>query len=278
MLELRHQFPLNDLLKSVQLPRSTFYYQQQVATRPDKHAALKQCIRKVFARHSGRYGYRRVTEAVRKLGKPINHKTIQNLMVKMNLKSVVRPKKYKSYKGEVSLTATNVLARQFDASTMNQKWVTDVTEFNVGGEKLYLSPVMDLCNGEIIAYQMAPKPTFDLVTNMLRKALKTLRPDDRLTLYSDQGWHYRMPLYRQLLEQHGVVQSMSRKGNCYDNSPMESFFAVLKTEYFRLKKFASIEQLRAGLVRYIKYYNVDRIKTRLGGMSPVEYRTQLHAT
>ncbi len=212
--------------------------------------------------------------AIRKLGKTVNHKTIQGLMAKLGLKSLVRPKKYRSYKGEVGLAAPNVLKRHFEASCANQKWVTDVTEFKVAGAKLYLSPVMDLYNGEIIACEISRRPEYALVGNMLKKALKRLKPGEQPVLHSDQGWHYRMPAYQRALQERSVVQSMSRKGNCLDNAAMESFFAVLKTEFFYLNKFGSADELTAGLKKYIHYYNYDRIKTKLKGLSPVQYRTQ----
>ena len=256
------------------LARSTFYYQQKVAQATDKHQALKQKIQSIFALHKGRYGYRRVTAAIRNLGLQVNHKTVQRQMVQLGLKSLVRPKKYRSYKGEVGHAAANVLQRQFQAKAANQKWVTDVTEFNVAGEKLYLSPVMDLYNGEIIAFETARRPMFELVGSMLKKALAKLKAHDKPLLHSDQGWQYRMPAYQRALRQRGLEQSMSRKGNCLDNAAMESFFAVLKSEFFYLNKFGSVDELQKGIKKYIHYYNHHRIKLKLKGLSPVQYRTQ----
>lgn len=195
-------------------------------------------------------------------------------MGKLGLKSLVRPKKYRSYKGEVGYAAPHILKRQFEATSTNQKWVTDVTEFKVAGEKLYLSPVMDLYNGEIIAFETSKRPEFPLVGTMLRKALSKLKRGEQPILHSDQGWQYRMPAYQRALRERNVVQSMSRKGNCLDNAAMESFFAVLKSEYFHLNKFSSVDELQVGLRKYIHYYNHDRIKTKLKGLSPVQYRTQ----
>ncbi|MNK87576.1 Integrase core domain protein [compost metagenome] len=267
MLELRQQYPLAGLLKAADLARSTFYYQQKVVNAGDKHAELKARIRAVYTCHRGRYGYRRITATIRQMGWIINHKTVQRLMGQLRLKSLVRPKKYRSYRGEMGRAAPNLLNRQFDAQRPNQKWVTDVTEFNVGGEKLYLSPVMDLYNGEIIAYQTSKRPTFDLVGAMLKKALAKCQDNDKPMLHSDQGWQYQMPAYRRMLKEHAVTQSMSRKGNCLDNAAMESFFGTLKAEYFHLNEFASVDELKTGLARYIRYYNHDRIKLKLKGLS-----------
>jgi len=272
-LELRPEFPLEDLLRLAGLARSTFYYQQQALLVEDKHAKLKDHIRVIYHRHKGRYGYRRITAVIRQLGLIVNHKTVQRLMGKLGLKSLVRAKKYRSYKGEVGRAAPNILQRQFSAQKINQKWVTDVTEFKVAGEKLYLSPVMDLYNGEIIAYETASSPA-KLVGKMLKKALNTLGPDDKPILHSDQGWQYRMPSYRSMLREKQVQQSMSRKGNCLDNAAMESFFGTLKSELYYLNKFKNPEDLQDGLKEYIHYYNHDHIKLKLKGLSPVQYRAQ----
>jgi transposase InsO family protein len=278
VLELRRQFPIAGLLKVAGLARSTFYYQQKALQVTDKYALLKTRIRALFEQHKGRYGYRRITAAIRRTGELINHKTVQRLMAQLQLKSLVRIKKYRSYKGLVGRIAPNILQRQFDAQRPNQKWVTDVTEFKVGGQKLYLSPVMDLYNGEIIAHQIAKRPVFEMVSTMLKKAFTRLGECDKPILHSDQGWHYQMPNYRLLLAEKAIDQSMSRKGNCLDNAAMESFFGTLKSEFFYLNQFKSVNDLQAGLDRYIHYYNHDRIKLKLKGLSPVQYRTQPNST
>ncbi len=195
-------------------------------------------------------------------------------MGQMGLKSLVRPKKYRSYKGAAGRIAPDLLKRKFGAEALNQKWVTDVTEFNVAGEKLYLSPVMDLFNGEIIAFETARRPVFKLVEAMLTKALEKLEGGETPILHSDQGWQYQMPAYQSQLQKRDIVQSMSRKGNCLDNAAMESFFAVLKSELFHPNTFESPQSLKAGIEDYIHYYNHDRIKMKLKGLSPVQYRTQ----
>jgi transposase InsO family protein len=264
---------LRRLLRAAKLSRSTFYYQAKVLQSGDRYAALKARIHAIYERHKGRYGYRRITAELGRGGQTVNHKTVQRLMQDLGLKSLVRPKKYRSYRGEMASTP-NLLNRQFEAARPNEKWVTDVTEFNVRGEKLYLSPVMDLFNGEIVAYEMHERPLFPLVGNMLKKALSRLAAQEAPMLHSDQGWQYQMLAYRQRLAERGLTQSMSRRGNCLDNAAMESFFGTLKSEFFRLNKFGSIEQLRHGLRRYIHYYNHHRLRLKLRGLSPVEYRTQ----
>lgn len=274
MIELRQRHPLEGLLKVAGLARSTFYYQHKVLQAADKYADLKASIRSIFDEHQGRYGYRRITSAMRSAGHLINHKTVQRLMAELQLKSRVRVKKYRAYKGDVGRAAPNLLNREFEAAQPNQKWVTDVTEFKVGGQKLYLSPILDLYNGEIISYDIARRPLFSMVGAMLEEAFERLQPHEQPVLHSDQGWQYRMPIYGRLLREQSVTPSMSRKGNCYDNAAMESFFGTLKSDFFYLNKFTDLDELHTGLVDYIHYYNHRRIKLKLNGLSPVEYRTR----
>ena len=262
------------MLRAAKLSRSTFYYHLKAQGAVDQYTALKAKIRAIYTRHKGRYGYRRITAALRQAGQCVNHKTVQKLMRALGLKSLVRPKRYRSYRGEVGRVAPNVLARQFEADRPNQKWVTDVTEFNVRGQKLYLSPVMDLYNGEIVAYETSERPLFGLVGNMLKKAMRRLSSGDQPLLHSDQGWQYQQPSYRRMLADRGLTQSMSRKGNCLDNAAMESWFATLKTECFYLRRYDSIEQLQKAIGQFIHYYNHQRIRLKLKGLSPVQYRTQ----
>ena len=244
----------------------------------DKHAALKAQIADVFHRHKGRYGYRRVAAVVRTNGQRVNRKTVQRLMGHLKLKCTLRPKRYRSYKGSQGPLVPDHLKRAFTAERMHQHWVTDVTEFNVGGEKLFLSPIMDLYNREIIAYETSTQPSFPLVGHMLRKTLRHRVDPVPLLLHSDQGWQYQMVAFRRLLAKHGVTQSMSRKGNCLDNAAMESFFAILKSEMFHGVRFANLDDLAKEIARYIDYYNHDRIKLKLDDLSPVQYRIQATAT
>lgn len=274
ILSLRQIHRLSILLSVAQLSRSTFYYQAKLLEEPERDAPLKQQILGLYHCHKGRYGYRRITQAMRNDGQVINHKAVQRVMQDLQLKSLVRPKKYRSYRGASHAAAPNVLERNFEAEKLNQKWVTDVTEFNVKGEKLYLSTLMDLYNREIIAHQMSSRPSFPLVSSMLGKALSKLSREETPILHSDQGWHYKMPAYRRKLQAKGVVQSMSRKGNCLDNAAMESFFGTLKSELFYLEKFEDAEDLKAKVRSYIRYYNHHRIQLKLKGLSPVMYRTQ----
>lgn len=270
MNELRQQHLLSHLLKAAGLARSTFYWQLSSGKKIDKYTDDKQRILALFHNHRGRYGYRRITLACRRMGHSLNHKTVQKLMQQLQLSSCIRVKKYNSYKGRYGKAAGNVLNRQFKADKPNQKWVTDITEFNMGGEKLYLSPILDLYNGEIVAYQMEQRPHLSMMDNMLSKALTVLNEGEYPLLHSGQGWQYQMTHYQRRLREAGLKQSMSRKGNCYDNAVMESFFGTLKSECLYTTEYRNIRELRVAIDEYIYYYNHDRIKQKLKGLSPVE--------
>lgn len=240
----------------------------------DKYDVVKSCIAQIFHENKGRYGYRRITLELHNRGYIVNHKTVQRLMKQLCLKCMVRIKKYRSYRGKIGKIAPNLLSRNFKANRPNEKWVTDVTEFAVFGKKLYLSPILDLYNGEIISYNLSERPTFHQTVDMLKKAFEKIPDDIELILHSDQGWQYQMNKYQKMLKEKGIKQSMSRKGNCLDNSVMENFFGLLKTELLYLQEFESIDHFIEELVSYIDYYNNNRIKIKLKGLSPVQYRIQ----
>ena len=187
----------------------------------------------------------------------------------------VRMKRYNAYKGEIGTITPNLLERRFTAPAPNRKWVTDVTEFGLFGQKLYLSPILDLFNGEVVSYNLSRHPNFKQITDMLEGAFQKLpNKVDNLILHSDQGWQYQMNSYQNLLKAKGITQSMSRKATCLDNAVAENFFGLLKTELFYLEKFDSIDQLEKAIIDYIDYYNNRRIKLKLNGLSPVQYRIQ----
>ncbi len=258
------------------MARSSFYYHKKQSEKPDKYQVIKELIKSIYHQHKGRYGYRRITDELKKSGTIINHKSVLKLMNSLGLKSLIRRKKNKSYKGEQGKIAPNVLQRAFKADEPNQKWVTDVTEFKVKDKKLYLSPIMDLYNQEIISYQLSERPVFNQVIVMLKKAFKTTKNTKSLILHSDQGWQYQMKQYQALLSEKGIIQSMSRRGNCLDNAIIENFFGILKSELFYLKKFNSIDELKKEIKQYIYYYNNERIKSNLNKMSPIQYRTHFY--
>lgn len=256
------------------MARSTFYYHRKELGKEDKYKSVKQEINLIYHQHKGRFGYRRILLEIKKRGYVVNHKTVYKLMQEQGLKSLIRVKKYVSYKGELGKIAPNLLQRKFKASQPNEKWATDITEFKVKEKKLYLSPIIDLFNGEIISYTTSEHPNIRQVIDMLKKC-KRNKTDKTLILHSDQGWQYQMKAYQLMLKRKNISASMSRKGNCLDNAIIENFFGTLKSEMFYLKKYNSITELNKDIIEYIKYYNNDRIRLNLNGMSPIEYRAHL---
>ena len=261
------------MLRRIKMARSTYYYNVAHLDTTDKYQTVRKRIGEIFAQHHKRYGYRRVCSQLRNEGYDINHKTVQKLMQEMHLKSVVRRVKYRSYKGEVGRVAANVLERDFSTQAPNRKWATDVTEFKIGDKKAYLSPILDMYNGEIISYTISDSPDLRMVMNMVNSAIRKVKPQEGLVLHSDQGWHYQHLQYQLALKRNGIIQSMSRKGNCLDNAMMENFFGIMKTELLYLREFKDMDHFKQELKKYIHYYHTDRIKLRLKGKSSVLHRT-----
>ncbi|WP_407082276.1 IS3 family transposase [Streptococcus pluranimalium] len=269
-------FRLDLLLATAKMPRSTYYYQVKQLDKPDKNKAIKTEIQAIYDEHKGNYGYRRIHMELRNRGFMVNHKKVQRLMKVMGLAARIRRKrKYSSYQGEVGKKADNLIKRQFEGSKPYEKCYTDVTEFALPEGKLYLSPVLDGYNSEIIDFTLSRSPNLKQVQTMLDKAF----PADSYSgtiLHSDQGWQYQHQSYHDLLESKGILPSMSRKGNSPDNGMMESFFGILKSEMFYglETSYQSLDELEEAIADYIFYYNNKRIKAKLKGLSPVQYRTK----
>ncbi|WP_155267071.1 IS3 family transposase, partial [Streptococcus salivarius] len=260
-------FRLDLLLETAYLARSTYYYQLKQLDGHDKDKEIKGEIQEIYYEHKGNYGYRRITLELRNRGFVVNHKKVQRLMKALGLRARIRRKqKYSSYQGEIGKKAANLIQRQFKASKPMEKCYTDVTEFAIPNstQKLYLSPVLDGFNSEIIAYNLSTSPNLEQVKAMLDQAF-TEEHYENTILHSDQGWQYQHQYYHQFLEDRGIQPSMSRKGNSPDNGMMESFFGILKSEMFYgyEKTFHSLEQLEQAIIDYIDYYNNKRIKVKL---------------
>ena len=254
------------------MARSTFYYHTKRLDQTDGYDAVRKQIRSIYDKHYGRYGYRRITAQLRNEGTDINHKTVQKLMGQMGLKAKCKRQHYRSYKGELGKIAPNVINRNFHTTAPDQKWATDVTQMKIKDRWVYLSPILDMFNGEIVSYVISDRPDLKMVMTMLNKAFKERTVQENLVIHSDQGWHYQHKRYQKALEDRHIAQSMSRKGNCLDNAMMENFFGLMKNELLYLQEWDSIDQFKTALRNYIQYYNNDRIKQRLKGKSPVQYR------
>ncbi len=260
------------MLNRIKMARSVFYYHQKRIAICDGYDDIRNSIKRIYEQNKGRYGYRRICYALRNEGVVINHKTVQNLMKGMCLKAKRKKRHYRSYKGSVGKIAPNVIARDFQVDKPNMKWATDVTQVNIGDAKMYLSPILDMYNGEIISYSISRRPDLKMAMDMLKSAFRKNKDLKGLVLHSDQGWHYQHSKYQKMLKNKNIIQSMSRKGNCLDNAIMESFFGLMKNELLYIDKFDSIDVFEKELRKYIWWYNNKRIKLRLNGMSPVQYR------
>ena len=272
------EFSLDILLKIIKLARSTYYYHLKQLGQTDKDQDIKIKILSIYREHKGNYGYRRIHLELRNRGYMVNHKRVQRLMKVLDLAARIRRKrKYSSYQGEIGKKANNLIQRQFEGAKPMEKCYTDVTEFAIPAstQKLYLSPVLDGFNSEIIAFNLSCSPNLEQVQTMLEQAF-TEKHYENTILHSDQGWQYQHDSYHRFLESKGIQASMSRKGNSPDNGMMESFFGILKSEMFYgyEKSFQSLKQLEQAIVDYINYYNNKRIKVKLKGLSPVQYRTK----
>lgn len=242
-----------------------------------KNDSIMNLIIEIYYENKGRYGYRRITLELNNRGFEINHKKVLRLMNKMGLHSIVRRKrKYSSYKGTVGKVADNLIERNFEAENPNQKWFTDVTEFNLRGEKLYLSPILDAHARYIVSYNVSRSPNLNQIKDMMDKALTFNLLPKNLIIHSDQGWQYQHKYFVDTLTTYGLLQSMSRKGNSIDNGLMESFFGIMKSEMFYgfENEYKTINDLKLEIDDYIDYYNNKRIKSKLKGLTPVQYRNQ----
>ena len=287
--ELRQNYPLSLLLKISGVKRSTYYY-VYLHLNDDKDTDFKQLITDIYNENKGRYGYRRVTLELRNKGYIVNHKKVKRIMKQLGLFGITPKAKYKSYKGDMNGTAKNLLIykevdeenhktryiRDFNTTSINQKWSTDVSEFHIAAGKLYLAPILDMYNDEIIAYDISIQPDFSQQKRLLDKAFSKFEDLTGLIFHSDQGWQYQMSQWHKVLKDKGIIQSMSRKGNCLDNCPIENFFGKLKNEMFygHEYEFKTLDQLKKAIEEYIDYYNNKRIKTKLKGLTPCQARDQ----
>ena len=272
------------------LPRSDYYYWKNRIDPDTKNTDLMDAIAAIYTDNHKRYGYRRITLQLKNEGWAVNHKTVKRLMSKLKLYGITPRAKYKSYKGDFNGTVDNKLLhrrvdtkkhkteyiRDFSTSDVNEKWTTDVSEFHIAAGKLYLSPILDMHNREIVSYSISKHPGYEQITDMLNKAFNKYDDLSNLIFHSDQGWQYQMYHYRKALKERGITQSMSRKGNCLDNSPMENFFGKMKNEMFygHEYEFETLEQLQKAMDNYIDYYNNKRIQVKLKGLTPCQARNQ----
>lgn len=276
---LRDHYGLPELLAQLDLARSSYFYHRARAAVGDKYLEVRQSITDIFESNHRCYGYRRLQASLTRQDVAISEKVVQRLMKQESL-VVPKPRKrrYASYLGEISPAPENLINRDFQAAVPNEKWLTDITEFQIPAGKVYLSPIIDCFDGMVVSWTIGTSPDAELVNTMLDAAIETVaETTDRPVVHSDRGGHYRWPGWLSRMNDANLTRSMSRKACSPDNAACEGFFGRLKNELFypRDWKNATIEQFIAAVDSYIRWYNKKRIKISLGSLSPIEYRVSL---
>ena len=259
----------------MKMAKSTYYFEiNKVDVVMERNKELMTEIQKIFDSNKGRYGVRRVHKELKNRGYNVNHKRVQRLMHNKGLFGKRPKEKYHSYRGEVGKIADNIINRDFRTTAPLQKWTTDVSQFNFSWGKCYISPILDMNTNEIISYDLSQSPNLEQINRMLASAFEKFPVVKGLIFHSDQGWQYQHENFRNTLKEHGIIQSMSRKGNCYDNCIMETFFGRMKNEMFYgyEKDYESFDDFSKAVDEYINYYNNERIQAKTKWMPPVKYR------
>ncbi len=258
--------------------RSGFYKNKRRVV-PEKETQDQLLCNLIYDYHStfdGILGYRRMALFLNRLNHFAHSESyVRRLMKFLGISARIRRKKVNRTRTRVEHIAENILNRNFNASTPNEKWLTDITEFSITGthRKLYLCSILDLYNRSIVAYKLSYSNNTQLVLKTFERALEN-NPGAKPLLHSDRGFNYTSNAFKIKLEAADITHSMSRVGKCIDNGPMEGFFGSLKSEMFIGKKFTSLESLKTKVIDYIKLYNEKRFQKNLGGLAPVELRNQ----
>lgn len=260
-------------------------YWQKRFNEVDPDEEIGKVIKEIHKENNGNYGYRRIDLELRKRGYMVNHKKILRITNKLGItctKFTRKSRKFSTYKGTVGKVSKNLINRRFHTSIPYQKITTDTTEFKyyladsngkMNIKKAYLDPFLDMFNGETLSFRLSERSNAKAIMDALDETIEiTKNCPYRTTIHTDQGWGYQMKAFVKKLKDNNIFQSMSRRGNCLDNSPMENFFGLMKQEMYYGKVYHSFEELKQAVTEYIFYYNYKRIKAKLTGMSPVEYR------
>ncbi len=278
IMALRDKYPVKSILEVFDMAKSSYCYQQKQIKKENKIAKIKERIKILFFENHKRYGYRRIHLLLKREGIIISEKIVRSIMKEENLiVRAIRQKKYNSYLGEISPAVPNEVQRDFHADKPNKKWLTDITEFKIGEEKVYLSPIIDCFDGMPITWTVGTSPNAELVNTMLDNAIALLKGNEHPIVHSDRGCHYRWPGWIQRMNEAGLTRSMSQKGCSPDNSACEGFFGRMKNEMFYGEKWdkISVEEFISIINQYMQWYRDKRIKLSLGGLSPMEYRRSL---
>lgn len=278
---MKNKYPLPQLLKFLNIAKSSYYYQKAVIKRPDKYREIHTNIIELFKENRNCYGYRRIHSELKKIGIYVSEKIVRRIMRAEKLTvPTKRMRKYSSYKGEITPEVDNIINRNFHADEPNKKWLTNITEFAIPAGKVYLSPIIDCFDGMVVSWRISTTPDSVLVNSMLEDAIATLSPSEHPLIHTDRGSHYRWPGWIERMKTAGLTRSMSKKGCSPDNAACEGFFGRLKNEMFYGRSWidVSMEAFIDEINNYINWYNTKRVKQSLGYMSPIEYRHSLGLT
>lgn len=279
---LAGRYPVRPLLRALKLPASTYYYQRNRPPRIDRYEEVRPVLREAFATAYNAYGYRRLRMQLRLThGIEVSGKTVRRLMREEGCTCLVRRRKRRHPAGRApspaNVFAPNLFNRDFAAQRPGEKWVTDVTQFTAAGELLFLSPLIDLFNGEVLSYRLDTNQGMPVILGMLEDALRRARPGIT-TLHSDRGWQYQHAGFRRALRNAGITQSMSRSGNCYDNACAENFFSHFKQEFLRGRRFSTVEDFANQLAAWILWFNTCRRSEKREWLSPRDFRMRRETT
>lgn len=271
---LRPKYKLSQLLSVVNIPKSSYCYHKKQLALPDKYKDVRAKIITIFEENKRRYGYRRIHATLKNVGIILSEKIVRRIMQEENLVSkTIKIKKYNSYHGEITPAVPNILERDFKSSQPNEKWVTDITEFNIPAGKVYLSPMVDCFDGAVVSWMISTSPNAELVNIMLDQAINILPKGAHATIHTDRGAHYRWQGWIERMNDNHFTRSMSKKGCSPDNAACEGYFGRLKNEFFYGESWlnVSIREFIALLNEYLEWYNTKRIKLSLGDTSIIKY-------
>jgi transposase InsO family protein len=276
---LRSMHSVKDLLAALGLARSSYFYHRGQMGLGDRHVEVRRTLSEIFERNRRCYGYRRMHASLQRMCISLSEKVVRRLMKQENLIAATPKRRpYRSYMGEISPAPENLINRNFRSAAPNQKWLTDITEFQIPAGKVYLSPIIDCFDGLVVSWSLSTTPDAGLVNSMLDTAIETVTDGSgRPIVHSDRGAHYRWPGWLSRIHRASLISSMSRKACSPDNAACEGFFGRLKNELFYPGSWqtTTIENFIAEVDAYIRCYNQDRIKMSLGSRSPMEYRADL---
>jgi putative transposase len=279
--ELSRTYPVTMLCELFDVWRSAYYRHIQ-RKKSDPDGEIKRLINTIYIKYERKYGYRRIQgELERQYHETVNHKKVLRLMQELGIRSIIRAKRpyFNTYQAAQSdgRVAPNLLNRDFKAAMPNEKWVTDVTQYRVGEQRIYLSAIKDLYGKDIVAFHISQRNDNELVLETFNKAFQQHKDVSGLIVHSDQGFQYTSHDYHNMLPTVGAKISMSRRGNCLDNAAMESFFSHLKAEALYPYDIRSIEEAQRRIEEFIRFYNEERIQLKLNKLTPSEFRSKLAA-